>query len=36
MGKTTLENNDNRFELLKQLLLADDRQDLNNLREEFP
>lgn len=36
MGKTTLENNDNRFELLKELLLADDRQDLNNLREEFP
>lgn len=35
MEKTTLGNNDNRFELLKELLLADDRQDLNTLREEF-
>jgi hypothetical protein len=35
MNKTTVNNKDNRFELLKELLLADDRKDFNVLREEF-
>jgi hypothetical protein len=35
MNKTTVNNKDNRFELLKELLLADDRKDFNVLRKEF-
>ena len=35
MKETTVNNKDNRFELLKELLLADDRKDFNVLREEF-
>jgi len=35
MKKTTIDNIDNRFELLKELLLADDRKDFNVLKEEF-
>jgi hypothetical protein len=35
MDKTTVDNKDNRFELLKELLLADDRHDFKVLKEEF-
>tara|TARA_R110001592_G_scaffold61101_3_gene186035 strand:+ start:298 stop:1107 length:810 start_codon:yes stop_codon:yes gene_type:complete len=35
MGKTTVDNKDNRFELLKELLLADDRKDFKFLKEEY-
>jgi hypothetical protein len=35
MDKTTVDNKDNRFELLKELLLADDRKDFNSLKEEY-
>lgn len=34
MEKTTVDNKDNRFELLKELLLADDRKDFSVLKEE--
>lgn len=34
MEKTTVDNKDNRFELLKELLLADDRKDFNVLKDE--
>lgn len=35
MKETTVDNKDNRFELLKELLLADDRKDFKVLKEEF-
>jgi hypothetical protein len=35
MSKTPVDNIDNRFELLKELLLSDDRKDFNLLKEEI-
>ena len=35
MKETTIDNKDNRFELLKELLLAEDRKDFKVLKEEF-
>jgi|TARA_R110002126_G_scaffold78829_1_gene196047 hypothetical protein len=35
MKKTTVDHKNNRFELLKELLLKDDRQDFKALKEEF-
>ena len=35
MKKTTVDNKDNRFELLKELLLADDRKDFKFFKKKF-
>jgi len=35
MKKTTVDNKDNRFEILKELLLTEDRKEFESLREQF-